>query len=264
MDLDLDLSVCCIKGCEKPSAALGLCVNHWRRNRMYGSPVASMKHSGMFIGKSPIERFNMQYKVAKSGCWEWVGGKDADGYGSFNGKHLDQFFSRAHRWSWAYHNNKTVPQGAHVCHSCDNPSCVNPDHLWVGSPLENQRDKWSKGRGGVLRGEDSSRAKLTEEQARAVLIDPRPSSRIAADYGVKASTIGSIKARESWRSIEDVEPVKAKRVSPRKGVSDKITPDIVREIRTSTETGKALAKKFGITPQTVCDIRKRRSWAHIE
>lgn len=218
----------------------------------------------MFSGKPPEYRFKMQYKVAKNGCWEWIGGKDPDGYGTFRGEHLGQSFKRAHRWSWAYHNNQKVPAGASVCHSCDNPACVNPEHLWVGSTLENQRDKWAKGRGGIPFGENASRAKLTEEQARAILVDPRPNSRVAADYGVAASTVGDIKGRGSWRSIGDVEPVKAKRVSPRKGVSDKITPDIVREIRTSPEAGKALAKKFGITPQTVCDIRKRRSWAHIE
>lgn len=263
-DLDLDFSVCCIKGCEKPSLALGLCSKHWRRNKLYGSPVAIKKHSGMFIGKTQLERFDMQVKKHEIGCWEWVGGKDKDGYGSFMSEHLGQRFQRAHRWSYAYHNNTTIPDGMSVCHSCDNPSCVNPDHLWLGSTKENQQDKWSKGRGGMLRGELLPQAILTEDQVRLILIDPRPSSRIAADYGVSAQTISSIKNRDSWSHINDIQPVKAKRISPRKGVSDKITPEIVKDIRSGKLTGKEYSEKYGITQQTVCDIRKRRSWSHIE
>ena len=264
MDIDLDPAVCCIKGCDKKTVALGLCVNHWRRNRLYGSPVAHSRHGGMFKGKTQIERFQMQHKVALSGCWEWVGGKDQDGYGIFSGEHLGQKFTRSHRWSFAFHNNQSIPAGSSVCHSCDNPSCVNPAHLWLGTTKENQQDKWSKGRGGIRKMEESQHAKITNEQALAILADPRPHSRIAADYGIAAGTVGDIKSRKSWRGLGDVESVKHKRVSPRKGVSDKMTPEIVREIRGSEQTGKALAEKFGITQQTVCDIRKRRSWAHVE
>lgn len=262
--MEPDYKICCVKGCDKESVALGLCVNHWRRNKKYGSPVAREKHSGMFKGKSNLERFKMQYKESLTGCWDWVGGRDHDGYGTFKADNLGQMFARAHRWSWSFHNNETIPKGTHICHKCDNPSCVNPEHLWIGSPLENQRDRWSKGRNGNRSGEDSQNAKITQDQALAILADPRPHSRIAADYGISASTIADIKSRKSWRVLGDVEVVKHKRTSPRKGISDKITPEIVREIRGSEQTGKALAEKFGISPQTVCDIKKRRSWAHIE
>lgn len=264
MSLDLDHRVCCIKGCDLPSIALGLCNKHWRRNRLYGSPVAASKHSGMFQGKTAAERFKMQYKVAENGCWLWIGGRDSDGYGTFKGSHLGQELKRAHRWSWAYHNNQTIPKLANICHTCDTPACVNPAHLWLGTVAENQSDKWQKGRGGILTGELSPHAKVSEVQVLEILSDPRPHARIAADYGVTARTISDIKMRRSWAHIEGVEVVKTPRVSPRKGVSDKITPEIVREIRSSTDTGKALAAKFRIAPQTVCDIRKRRSWAHIE
>ena len=258
------LTECCIKGCNEKPVALGLCNKHWRRNKLYGSPVALKKHSGMFQGLSPEERFKMQYRESSSGCWEWTGGKDKDGYGTFIGRHQGQLFKRAHRWSFAFHNDQTIPKGSSVCHSCDNPSCVNPAHLWLGSTKENQQDKWKKGRGGIRKGEDSQHAKITNDQALAIISDPRPYARIAADYGISSGTVGDIKSRKSWASLGDVEVVKHKRVSPRKGVSDKITPDIVREIRGSEQTGKALADKFCISPQTVCDIRKRISWAHIE
>lgn len=259
----LDHKICCIKGCEKPSLALGLCAKHWRRNRLYGSPVAAKKHSGMFRGLPPLERFRMQYKFADSGCWVWTGGVDQDGYGTFRAEAIGVMHQRAHRWSWAYHNNQMIPKGGMICHKCDNPCCVNPEHLFLGDALVNMQDKIAKGRQRVAIGAFAGPAKITEEQASDILVDPRPYAAIAADYGISASTVGSIKQRVSWQHVKG-EAVKAKRVSPRKGKSNRITPDIVREIRTSTDSGAKLSAQYGISKQTVCDIRKRRSWAHIE
>jgi len=258
-------SVCCIKGCDEPSVALGLCNLHWRRNKRFGSPVATKNHAGMFLGKPAPERFAMQHKVDAGGCWIWTGGTDADGYGAFRGEAAGQQFLRAHRWSWAHHNNQRVPPGAHICHTCDNPRCVNPEHLFLGDPLANMRDKVAKGRMRVPEGEQHGKAKLTEVQARAILADPRPYAAVAADYGVTSSTIGDIKQRASWQHLEDVDVApRPPRISPRKGVSDRITPDIVRAIRGAPGPLKAIAERYGISVQTVCDIRKRRSWAHIE
>lgn len=257
----MDYSICCVKGCDEPSVALGLCNKHWRRNKMYGSPVAQKTHNGMFAGKSPEERFAMQYKVAESGCWNWTSGKDKDGYGMFRAEFDGVVYKRAHRWSWAFHNKEQIPKYANVCHSCDNPSCVNPAHLWIGSVKDNQRDKWAKGRGRMLRGDELPQAKLNEDQALSILKDPRPYAAIAADYGVTASTINDIKGRKSWAHLVVDYVVKGKRTGRK---SDKITPDIVREIRSSDLSGKELAAKFGISPQQVCGIRKRRAWAHID
>ena len=261
----MDFSVCCIKGCDEPSVALGLCNLHWRRNKRYGSPVATKNHAGLFLGKSAPERFAMQHKAHESGCWIWTSSTDQDGYGAFVGEAAGQMFRRAHRWSWAHHNNQRVPLGAHICHTCDNPRCVNPAHLFLGDPLANMRDKVAKGRLRVADGEKNGHAKLTEAQARAILADPRPHAAIAADYGVKSSTISSIKQRVSWQHIEDVEVAPPPpRISPRKGKSDRITPEIVRAIRAANEPLKALAERHGVSVQTVCDIRKRRSWTHVE
>jgi len=260
----MDYSICCIKGCEDKVLALGLCNKHWRRNKLYGSPVALKSHSGLFRGMAAEDRFDMQYKVADSGCWEWTASKDRDGYGIFRGEVNEQYLRKAHRFSWALANRKQIPSDMVVCHSCDNPSCVNPAHLWLGSMAENQQDKWSKGRGGILKGDELPQAKLTEQQALSILKDPRPYTAIAADYGITIMTISDIKCRRSWSHLKVDEVARAKRVSPNKGVSSKITPDIVREIRSSTMTGSELSTKFSISRQTVCDIQKRRSWAHIE
>jgi hypothetical protein len=261
-DDERDLSVCCIKGCESPALALGLCNKHWRRNRKYGSPVALRSYAALGRGLPPETRFRMCIKKRASGCWEWMAARDRDGYGVFKGEIDGILYKKAHRFSFALHNGP-IPAGLQVCHHCDNPSCCNPEHLWLGTVRANQQDKWEKGRGRAANGEASGRAKLTKKQVARILADARPYSAIAADYGVTASTIGSIKQRVSWRTVPG-EPVKAKRVSPRRGVSEKITPAIVREIRRSPESGRELARRFGVTPQTICDIRKRRSWAHVK
>jgi hypothetical protein len=251
----LDHTVCCIKGCDLPTLALGLCNKHWRRTKAYGSPAVTQRHSGMFIGKSPEVRFKMQYKVAESGCWEWISGKVADGYGLFSGLVNGTPYKRAHRWSWAFHNNEVIPKWGNICHKCDNPSCVNPEHLWLGTAHENQADKWNKGRANMPFG---------ERIPGAILADPRPASRISADYGISAGTVNDIKRRKSWAHLDVENVVRPKRESPMKGRSDKLNEDAVRDIRTSTLSGLELAAKYEISPQQVCGIRKRRAWKHVE
>lgn len=101
--------------------------------------------------------------VDKSGdCWTWTGTTNGrnDGYGKFSvGPNVRVY---AHRFSWELHNG-LIPEGMLVCHHCDNPLCVRPDHLFLGTPLDNMRDMWAKGRGNNPRrtGEDARNHKLT-------------------------------------------------------------------------------------------------------
>ena len=194
-------------------------------------------------------------------CWVWIGGRDIDGYGSFRGKVRGLEYKKAHRFSYALHE-ADVPRYKHVLHRCDNPWCVNPDHLFLGTNADNMADKMAKGRFRVPRGAASHWAVLTEEQVRAIAIDARPYAAIAADYEVSPQTVGDIKNRRSWRHI-DVSPVKGRRVGPNRGKSDKLDPQRVREIRASAERLTILAERYGVSTQTICDIRKRRSWRHV-
>lgn len=91
------------------------------------------------------ERFEANYERGSDGeCWEWLGGKDRHGYGQFRTE-KKQHKTMAHRFSYEIHIGP-IPDGMKVCHSCDNPSCVNPDHLWVGTQADNVRDMIAKGR----------------------------------------------------------------------------------------------------------------------
>ena len=195
------MDTCCIKGCEKVAHVLGLCTKHWRRNKLYGSPVAMKSHSGLFRGMPAKDRFFRQLQKSEGGCWTWTSSVDKDGYGIFRGVVSENGYTRAHRFSYAFHTGEIIPDGIMVLHSCDNPRCVNPDHLSLGTGTDNQRQKWARGRGKTLKGAELPHAILTEDQARAVLHDPRTYTQIAADYKIAPSTVGSIKQRVSWKHI---------------------------------------------------------------
>ena len=195
----MDSKVCCIKECDLPVVALGLCNKHWRRNKKFGSPAAVSSHRGSNRGVPAEERF-WKGVVKTENCWVWKLGKDKDGYGIFKGMIGTTTFKRAHRYSYALHTGDLLI-GAQVLHSCDNPRCVNPAHLSSGTAADNMRDKLQKGRQRAPEGEKHRDAILTERQARRILKDPRTYAEIAAEYNVAPSTIGSLKQRVSWRHI---------------------------------------------------------------
>ena len=94
-------------------------------------------------------------------CWLWLGKLTDDGYGSFTATLRGKQVWKAHRYSWLL-NVGEIPGKRLVCHSCDNPACVNPDHLWLGTHKQNQLDMQIKGR--QVRGRKHGSVKLTEEQ----------------------------------------------------------------------------------------------------
>ncbi len=130
----------------------------------------------------------------KSKCWNWIGSKDKDGYGLF---HWRNKCFRAHRESLSVLKSVDVPKHLVVCHSCDNPSCINPDHLFIGTAKDNAQDALKKKRAFV--GVKNGRAKLTQEQVNQIRIDTDHNKDIASKYAVSRHTVSSIKRGITWK-----------------------------------------------------------------
>lgn len=147
-------------------------------------------------------RFDRYIRPGANGCAEWTGGKDADGYGIFgipNGLIPQTWQShRAHRVAWMFAHGE-IPEGQHVLHLCDNPSCVNPGHLRLGTNAENMADRNQKNR--QARGERNGFARFTEAEVAAIKSELRQGDRprlIAARHGCSLSAIQHIRYGRHW------------------------------------------------------------------
>lgn len=159
---------------------------------------------------SRIEALSMP--EPNSGCWLWLGSACL-GYGRmrFGGQ------SRlAHRVAYEAMRGP-IPKGMVLCHKCDNPGCVNPDHMFVGTQADNVRDMVQKGR--ISRAErpqqwgtGNGNSRITDDVVRAILLSPLPQREAAKAYGVAPSWVQRIRKREVWRHIE----VPADQLPPRK------------------------------------------------
>jgi len=130
-------------------------------------------------------------KVDKSGdCWLWVAGKSGPGYGQLQiGTYIRPKQILAHRFSFVLHFG-FIPPGMDVCHKCDTPACVNPDHLFLGTHAQNMADRNRKGR--QAKGERVGNAKLTDvqrEEIRSRVSSGEDYRAIAPEYGVTTETI---------------------------------------------------------------------------
>lgn len=129
----------------------------------------------------------------------------ANGYGHiWAGTPTQRKVAKAHRISWEIHNGP-IPEGRNVLHHCDNPPCVNPNHLYIGSPADNARDRSGRGRGreNRQRGNANPNAKLTEAQVRQIMealsvVPRRSQASIAEQFGIKQAQVSRIMHRQAW------------------------------------------------------------------
>ena len=140
-------------------------------------------------------------RLMPSGCLEWTGWRHPRGYGKMT-VHVDgkQTGRLTHRVAWELANGP-IPEGMLVCHRCDNPSCCNPDHLFLGTDVDNMRDAREKGR--AVRGERATPSRLKDGQVReihAILAAPNPPNdcELGRRYGVWGSTIRDIRIGRTW------------------------------------------------------------------
>lgn len=141
-------------------------------------------------------------------CWLWTGGIDADGYGMATS--TTGVSKRAHRLAWKFTHGR-LPENMMVCHACDNPTCVRPDHLFLGTALDNATDRDRKGRYrqpctlNRKRGEANHLAKLTAtivSKIRQRYTEGQSAPILAMAYNVSRQTIHRIVKRVNWKHID--------------------------------------------------------------
>lgn len=143
------------------------------------------------------QRFEAKVRVTPE-CWLWTGARSGLQYGGI--REGDRVL-RAHRVSYEL-NVGPIPEGLHVMHRCDNPVCVNPAHLQLGTHQDNMADMYAKGRRKAASGLRNGAAKLTPEARRAILESRLPSEKLGPMHGVSGSLVRKIRqAANAARSM---------------------------------------------------------------
>lgn len=183
--------VCSIEGCGKPHKAHGLCEPHYRRTRTYYRPKRPLAEA------LPARAATFWERVVKTdGCWLWSGRRSRRGAGYGRFVVGNQTYD-AHRLAWIL-THGPVASGLEVCHHCDNPACVRPDHLFLGTHLENMLDREAKGR------TVTPSRKLTAADVVAIrrrLAGGEAKKSVARDFGIGDATVGRIARRETWKKV---------------------------------------------------------------
>jgi hypothetical protein len=192
-------------------------------------------------------------------CWLWTGSKTNAGYGLYG-------IRRNGRWKWRDYTHriayllehKEIPDKLHVCHHCDNPPCVNPDHLFLGTHNDNMQDAIKKGRLDNT-GEKQGRSKLTWDDVKEIRLRYNPNKtwqaqRLAKEYGVYVPHIYKIWHNEIWKDPTYMPPT-FKRGG--QGWQDTEVEN-VRARREKGETFKAIGASYGISGASIRQMLKRK------
>lgn len=178
----------CVMCNERPAETRKLCHRCYYRAQRAGTLPKYPIHG-------PEDVFELRINKTKS-CWLWTGTKNGYGYGIFIMP--GEIHVRAHRYSYEYFGGK-IPKGKLVLHKCDNPACVNPKHLRLGTYLDNNRDAKRKGRN--ARGSRNGHAKLSERNVRSIMASNERQTVLARHYGVHQSVISTIKSGKRWKHV---------------------------------------------------------------
>ena len=153
-------------------------------------------------GLRTVKKENVWDKINQtfpSLCWEWVSGKDWDGYGIFT---IYGISYKVHRLVYELIYG-IIPEGLCVCHHCDNPSCCNPKHLWLGSSSENNTDRHNKGRDNFARGNQLPQTKLNQYQVNEIrklyITNKYTQKELGKRFGVCGANINKIINNITWK-----------------------------------------------------------------
>ena len=145
---------------------------------------------------------DIKYIITEAGCWECIShAKDKNGYIRLT-RNFDGTGEKSrilHRLAYGKEKGE-IPPGCMILHSCDNPSCFNPEHLSIGTAQDNSSDMKLRER--QARGERNSGAKITEEVVRKIRADDRPNKLLCKAYGLSKAQISSIKTYRTWKHVE--------------------------------------------------------------
>lgn len=197
---------CSLADCDEPHAAKGYCRKHYSRWMKYGDPEAfggRRVEQGETVKEKLTNKFLRGIKVCESGCWTCTTATPTKrGYLRMSVKHGGTYHkAKAHRFSYN-HFVGSIPAGKVICHTCDNPSCCNPSHLFVGTQSDNMQDMVRKERG--LVGEKNGNTRFTEADIVSIYaeVDAGVSrADIARKLGVTAVTISHIATGRNWKHL---------------------------------------------------------------
>jgi hypothetical protein len=154
----------------------------------------------------PVEQRFWQYVNKTDSCWLWTGATRDFGYGVINMGGAHGKAECSHRLSWIIHNGD-IPSGMCICHKCDNPLCVNPNHLFLGTRSDNNKDMQSKGRYDKIKrpkGEKHGRSKLTNEQVFSLRQDRKSGMvyrELSQKYNISIASAQRIAIGKDWKHI---------------------------------------------------------------